>query len=87
MRILIGMGGGLVVGVLFLIQFLGWCEWFPSGGFMAIHAPALILADLLVRGEAGWSVIPFALVAQWLGLGAIAGIVLQLSRGRKDSRR
>ena len=81
MRILIGIGGGLAVGLLFLVQFLGWCDWFPSSAFMTIHAPALILTNLIVHGEAGWSVIPFMMVTQWMIVGALVGLVLHFRYG------
>jgi hypothetical protein len=85
MRILTGIGGGLVAGILVLVQFLGWCQWCPAGAFMTAHAPALILADLIAHGEAGWSVIPFTMVAQWLLIGAVVGLVLHLRYVSKRS--
>ena len=85
MRILVCTGVGLVVGLLFLIQFLGWFGWFPSGAYMVIHSPALVLADILVHGEAGWNVIPLAMVLQWMVIGATVGAVLQLTRPSKRS--
>ena len=73
MRILIGSAVGLIAGLLCLVQFLGWVQLFPSGAFTAVHAPALILADLVDRSERGWAIIPFTMVAQWILVGAIIG--------------
>lgn len=77
MRILISTGVGLGIGLLFLVSVLGWLPWCPSGIFMVLHFPSMILAGALFHGEAGfWGSLPFA-PAQWPILGALAGFVLQ----------
>ena len=79
-RILVGAGGGLVIGLACLVQVLGWASWFPEGPFEVLHTPALLLTTGLVHGEAGWSVIPFAVVAQWVLTGAVVGLVYHVRR-------
>lgn len=78
MRILIGTGGGFLVGLLALIQFMGWFQFCPSDAFRAVHAPAVLLAGWVVHGEARWDVIPFTMVVQWLIIGALVGVVFHL---------
>lgn len=85
MRLLLGIGGGLVVGLLALVQVLGWLQWCPTSTFMAIHAPALIVAEFVAHGEAAWNVIPFTVVAQWLLVGAVVGLILHLKHVSKRS--
>jgi hypothetical protein len=78
MRILIGTGIGFVIGLLALIQFMGWFQFCPGDAFMTVHTPAVFLAGLVVHGEAGWDVIPFTMVVQWLIIGALVGVVIHL---------
>ena len=50
------------VGLLALIQFMGWFQFCPGDAFMTVH------------DEAGWGVIPFTMVLQWLIIGALVGV-------------
>jgi hypothetical protein len=83
MRILISIGCGFAVAVLMIVQFVGIWEWCPSSIFRSIHAPAAAVAGLFAKGEAGWSVIPFTIAAQWLLVGAVVGLVLHLKCASK----
>jgi hypothetical protein len=77
MRILIGLALGLAIGLSALVQLMGWFQWCPESAFTIVHAPAMLLTDLLVHGEqAGWSAMPFTIIAQWLLVGAAFGLAL-----------
>lgn len=74
-HMLITSGVGLLFGLLCLVQVLGVFTWMPPGVFRAMHAPATVVSGLLVHGEGAWSVIPVAVVFQWVLVGAIVGLI------------
>lgn len=82
MRVLIGIGGGLAVGLLFLVQALGLAYWCPPGLFTILHFPSAILVFALSQGE--FNLVsppsPFGVVLQWTFLGALVGGVLHLKQ-------
>jgi len=87
MRIVIGIGGGVVVGLLFLLQSLGLAHWCPPGLFMILHFPSRILVFTLSQGDIdlGKPPSPYLVVLQWIFLGALVGGLLQLQRRPKTS--
>jgi hypothetical protein len=82
-HVLIASGMGLLLGLLCLVQVLGVFTWIPAGLFRGVHAPATFVSGLFVHGEGAWSVIPVAVVLQWVFLGAIIGLILHLAKGPK----
>ena len=82
MRVLIGIGGGLAVGLLFLIQALGIAHWCPPWLFTILHFPSAILVSALSQGEfvLGSPLSPYAVVMQWTILGALVGVGLRLKQ-------
>ena len=70
--VLVGLGIGLAVGLLFLIQFLGWVNWFPGEILMALHMPVILIGNWLLGDD------PFlaGVILQWLLLGGIGGVVV-----------
>lgn len=85
MRILIGTAIGLVIGAAFLLNVLGWVSWCPSGVFMVLHYPTVLLAGAVFPGEAGfWDSLPFVTL-QWPVLGGLVGVVLHLSHKAGNS--
>ena len=88
MRILIGIGGGVVVGVLFLIQALGTAQWCHPGLFGMLHFPSTILVFALSQGalDLGRSPSPYGVFLQWTFLGTLVGVILHLEHRSKASR-
>ena len=78
MRVLIGIGGGLAVGLLFLIQALGMAHWCHPWLFTILHFPSAILVSALSQGEfvLGSPPSPYGVVLQWTFLGALVGVLL-----------
>jgi hypothetical protein len=82
MHVVIGIGGGAVVGLLFLLQSLGMAHWCPPGLFMILHFPSSILVFTLSQGQMdlGKPLSPYVLVLQWTFLGALLGVLLHLKQ-------
>lgn len=87
MRVVIGIGGGAAVGLLFLLQSLGMARWCHPGLFMLLHFPSSILVFTLSQGEIELGKPPSAylVVLQWTFLGALLGVLLHLKRRSKAS--
>ena len=86
MRVLIGIGGGVAVGVLFLIQALGTAHWCPPGLFVILHFPSSVLAFALSQGETDLMRFPpYVVVVQWTFLGTLVGVILHLKHRSKAS--
>ncbi len=78
MRILIGITVGLGIGVLFLVDVLGWISWCPGGVFEFLHNPSFLLEDALFqRGSIFWGSLPLVTL-QWPVIGGLVGLLLQL---------
>jgi hypothetical protein len=78
MRIFISSAVGLGIGAFFLVNVLGWVAWCPSGVFMVLHYPFMLLACAVFPGESGfWDSLPF-LTLQWPMVGGLVGLVLHI---------
>ena len=78
MRILIGITVGLGIGVLFLVDVLGWISWCPGGVFVFLHNPSLLLEDALFHpGSVFWGSLLLATL-QWPIIGGLVGLLLHL---------
>ena len=87
MRVLIGIGCGVAVAVLFLIQALGMARWCPPGLFVMLHFPSTILVFALSQGalDLGWSPSPYVVLSQWTFMGTLVGVILHLKHRSKAS--
>ena len=80
MRILISIAVGLGIGVLFLVDVLGWISWCPNGVLEFLHYPSMLLEDTLFqRSSVFWGSLSLATL-QWPLIGVLVGLVLQLTR-------
>ena len=87
MRVLIGIGGGVAVGVLFFIQALGTAHWCHPGLFGMLHFPSTILVFALSQGalDLGRSPSPCVVFLQWTCLGTLVGVILHLKHRSRAS--
>jgi hypothetical protein len=87
LRVLIGIGGGVAVGLLFLVQTLGIAYWCPAVVFTILHFPLSVLVLALSQGEfvLGKTPSPYGVVVQWTLLGALLGVLLHRKQRSKAS--
>ena len=87
MRVLIGIGGGVAVGLLFLVQALGTAHWCHPGLYGILHFPSTILVFALSQGalDLGRPPSPYVVFLQWTFLGTLAGVILHLKHRSKAS--
>lgn len=83
-HMLITSGAGLLFGLLCLVQVLGVFTWMPASVFRGMHVPATFVSGLLVHGERAWSLIPVAVVLQWVVVGAVIGLFFHPGNGTKQ---
>ena len=66
---------GLFFGLSCLIQVLGGIH---------MNAPGTVASGLLVHGAGAWSVIPVAIMYQWILVGSIVGLIFHLGNKPKQ---
>ena len=86
MRILVGVAVGFVIGLICLVGVYGAAHPMIDQAFTSLHAPAIYLAQRLIRGESVLMVIPFTIVLQWVLTGGVVGLVFHLRHRSKIAR-